>query len=174
MALSASAVAGNCTYPDDIAADGSICGGRAASVRPGGYEPPPEYPAPQTQAEREMAAIAAANADEGLTDVFCFHAEGNNFKQADSNPVHFQIQEKGDIHKVAIIEDYRKEFNWYQNRTDANGTSHIYIAPTDDNGKTIEVLDLSRKTNRIIVVREKGSLTTGKPISLTRYTCPLN
>lgn len=43
MALSASAVAGNCTYPDDIAADGSICGGRAASVRPGGEVPPPEY-----------------------------------------------------------------------------------------------------------------------------------
>lgn len=42
MALSASAVAGNCTYPDDIAADGSICGGRAASVRPGGEVPPPE------------------------------------------------------------------------------------------------------------------------------------
>lgn len=43
MAASASAVAGNCTYPDDIAADGSICGGRAASVRAGGEVPPPEY-----------------------------------------------------------------------------------------------------------------------------------
>lgn len=42
MALSAFAMAGNCTYPDDIAADGSVCGGRAASVRPSGYEPPPE------------------------------------------------------------------------------------------------------------------------------------
>lgn len=28
---------GHCEYPTDIAADGSICGGRAASVRPGGY-----------------------------------------------------------------------------------------------------------------------------------------
>ena len=27
---------GNCDNPDDIAADGSRCGGRAASVRPGG------------------------------------------------------------------------------------------------------------------------------------------
>ena len=27
---------GNCQNPDDIAADGSRCGGRAASVRPGG------------------------------------------------------------------------------------------------------------------------------------------
>ncbi|GEM_PF-1710274 len=42
MAVSFGAVAGNCNYPDDIAADGSICGGRAASVRPGGEVPPPE------------------------------------------------------------------------------------------------------------------------------------
>ena len=27
---------GNCQFPDDIAADGSRCGNRAASVRPGG------------------------------------------------------------------------------------------------------------------------------------------
>jgi hypothetical protein len=27
---------GNCRYPDDLASDGSRCGGRAASVRPGG------------------------------------------------------------------------------------------------------------------------------------------
>lgn len=27
---------GNCQTPDDIAADGSRCGGRAASARPGG------------------------------------------------------------------------------------------------------------------------------------------
>ena len=27
---------GNCQYPDDRAADGSRCGDRAASVRPGG------------------------------------------------------------------------------------------------------------------------------------------
>lgn len=30
---------GNCQYPTDIAADGSRCGNRAASVRPGGWEP---------------------------------------------------------------------------------------------------------------------------------------
>lgn len=46
MALSASAVAGHCTYSDQIAADGSICGARAASVRPGGEVPPPEYAQP--------------------------------------------------------------------------------------------------------------------------------
>jgi len=38
-------MAGSCTYPDDIAADGSICGGRAASVRQGGKVPPPEHTA---------------------------------------------------------------------------------------------------------------------------------
>jgi hypothetical protein len=31
-----SSSAGNCQNPDDIAADGSRCGNRAASVRPGG------------------------------------------------------------------------------------------------------------------------------------------
>lgn len=41
-----SAVAGHCNYPDDIASDGSVCGGRAASVRAGGYTPPPEYSTP--------------------------------------------------------------------------------------------------------------------------------
>lgn len=30
------ALAGNCTYPSDQAADGSRCGDRASSVRPGG------------------------------------------------------------------------------------------------------------------------------------------
>ncbi|MCS2163701.1 hypothetical protein MUU47_21755 [Scandinavium sp. H11S7] len=43
MVLTTSAFAGHCDYPDQLASDGSICGGRAASVRPGGYEPPPEY-----------------------------------------------------------------------------------------------------------------------------------
>lgn len=32
---------GNCDYTWQIAADGSRCGNRAASVRPGGYVPPP-------------------------------------------------------------------------------------------------------------------------------------
>lgn len=31
-----SALAGNCTYPTDRASDGSSCGDRASSVRPGG------------------------------------------------------------------------------------------------------------------------------------------
>lgn len=34
-AIAQSALA-TCNYPDDIASDGSRCGGRAASVRPGG------------------------------------------------------------------------------------------------------------------------------------------
>ncbi|MGE5877631.1 hypothetical protein [Klebsiella variicola] len=38
--------ANRCDYPDQIAKDGSLCGARAASVRPGGYTPPPEYSAP--------------------------------------------------------------------------------------------------------------------------------
>ncbi len=37
VSLAASAAqAGNCTYPTDIAADGSRCGDRASTVRPGG------------------------------------------------------------------------------------------------------------------------------------------
>ncbi|WP_231600444.1 MULTISPECIES: hypothetical protein [Leclercia] len=43
MTASFCAMAGNCDYPDEHAADGSICGARAASVRAGGYTPPPEY-----------------------------------------------------------------------------------------------------------------------------------
>lgn len=35
------AYAGNCDYSWQTAADGSSCGDRAASIRPGGYEPPP-------------------------------------------------------------------------------------------------------------------------------------
>jgi len=31
-----SALAGNCTYSDDRASDGSRCGDRASTVRPGG------------------------------------------------------------------------------------------------------------------------------------------
>jgi uncharacterized protein YgiM (DUF1202 family) len=38
----APAHAGRCNYPDDLDASGHRCGGRASSVRPGGYEPPPE------------------------------------------------------------------------------------------------------------------------------------
>jgi hypothetical protein len=34
--VSAQAMAGNCTNPDDRAADGSRCGDRASTVRPGG------------------------------------------------------------------------------------------------------------------------------------------
>lgn len=30
------ALAGPCTYPTDRASDGSLCGGRASTVRPGG------------------------------------------------------------------------------------------------------------------------------------------
>jgi hypothetical protein len=43
---------GPCRYPDDIAADGSRCGDRAASVRPGGVDgegQPEASPAPLTQ-----------------------------------------------------------------------------------------------------------------------------
>lgn len=40
------AQANRCDYPDQVAKDGSLCGARAASVRPGGYTPPPEYSAP--------------------------------------------------------------------------------------------------------------------------------
>ena len=34
--ISSAAMAGPCNYPDDRASDGSRCGGRAASERPGG------------------------------------------------------------------------------------------------------------------------------------------
>jgi hypothetical protein len=44
--LTQTASAGRCNYPDDLDARGHRCGGRAASVRPGGYEPPPEYSTP--------------------------------------------------------------------------------------------------------------------------------
>jgi hypothetical protein len=46
ISISPSAQAGRCNYPDDLDARGHRCGGRAASVRPGGYEPPPEYSTP--------------------------------------------------------------------------------------------------------------------------------
>lgn len=122
-----------------------------------------------------MAAIAAANAEQGLTDVFCFHATGKHFTQVpDSDPVHFQIQEKGDSHKVAIIDSYRKEFNWFQNRTDNTGTSYLYIAPSDDNGKTLEILDIHKNSNRFIMARVQGDLKSGKAIKTTEYTCPLS
>lgn len=32
-----------CVYPDDLDSRGRRCGGRASSVRPGGYEPPVRY-----------------------------------------------------------------------------------------------------------------------------------
>ena len=35
--------AGNCDYPDDRAKDGSRCGDRAASVRPGGRNPDTDW-----------------------------------------------------------------------------------------------------------------------------------
>ena len=35
--------AGQCDYPDDRARDGSICGDRAASVRPGGRNPDTDW-----------------------------------------------------------------------------------------------------------------------------------
>ncbi|VGP76165.1 hypothetical protein SB5531_01239 [Klebsiella variicola] len=45
------AQANRCDYPDQIAKDGSLCGARAASVRPGGYTPPSEYSAPVQSSE---------------------------------------------------------------------------------------------------------------------------
>ena len=36
-------IAGPCDYPDDIASDGSRCGGRASSVRPGGRNPDTDW-----------------------------------------------------------------------------------------------------------------------------------
>jgi len=36
MALCSDVLAGNCDYPWQSASDGSSCGGRAASMRPGG------------------------------------------------------------------------------------------------------------------------------------------
>lgn len=36
MALLAGQAMAGCDYPDDIAADGTRCGGRASSERPGG------------------------------------------------------------------------------------------------------------------------------------------
>ncbi|MCU3985014.1 hypothetical protein [Enterobacter mori] len=41
--------ANRCDYPDQLAKDGSLCGARAASIRPGGYTPPPEYSEPVQQ-----------------------------------------------------------------------------------------------------------------------------
>lgn len=65
--VSASVFAGNCTYPDDIAADGSICGGRAASVRPGGEVPPPEYsaPVPAPKPIKTVMFVTTAKCDNG-------------------------------------------------------------------------------------------------------------
>jgi hypothetical protein len=40
--LTQTASAGRCNYPDDLDSRGHRCGGRAASERPGGYEPPPQ------------------------------------------------------------------------------------------------------------------------------------
>lgn len=37
LATVAQSAMATCTYPDDIASDGSRCGGRASTVRPGGY-----------------------------------------------------------------------------------------------------------------------------------------
>jgi len=41
--FSMKAFAGNCDYPDDRAKDGSLCGDRAASVRPGGRNPDTDW-----------------------------------------------------------------------------------------------------------------------------------
>lgn len=51
------AQANRCDYPDQVAKDGSLCGARAASMRPGGYTPPPEYSAPVQQQERQINII---------------------------------------------------------------------------------------------------------------------
>ncbi|EPT9873078.1 hypothetical protein ACVTW2_000663 [Escherichia coli] len=67
MAASFSAVAGNCTYPDDVAADGSICGARAASVRAGGETPPPEYPKSDYYTAPIQTYITRGDCDNGYT-----------------------------------------------------------------------------------------------------------
>jgi hypothetical protein len=41
-------VSARCDYPDDLDSIGRRCGGRAASVRPGGYEPPPRETTPSS------------------------------------------------------------------------------------------------------------------------------
>jgi hypothetical protein len=43
LTSSLSACSGNCDYPTDRAKDGSICGDRAASVRPGGRNPDTDW-----------------------------------------------------------------------------------------------------------------------------------
>lgn len=50
MALPAHA--GRCNYPDDLDSAGRRCGGRAASERPGGYEPPPRQSYPDSAPSR--------------------------------------------------------------------------------------------------------------------------
>jgi hypothetical protein len=42
-------VSARCDYPDDLDSIGRRCGGRAASVRPGGYEPPPRETTPSSR-----------------------------------------------------------------------------------------------------------------------------
>lgn len=67
LVASFSAVAGNCTYPDDIASDGSICGGRAASVRAGGEVPPPEYVQPVSDNSASDTYVQKADCTNGYS-----------------------------------------------------------------------------------------------------------
>lgn len=65
--ISSHLYAGNCNYPDDIAADGSRCGGRAASVRPGGRLDAHDAPIPFTwPIELYTSSIISKKIDKNL------------------------------------------------------------------------------------------------------------
>ncbi|MDK4745993.1 hypothetical protein QOY93_11555 [Leclercia adecarboxylata] len=174
MALSASALAGNCTYPDDIAADGSVCGGRAASVRPGGYEPPPEYAAPQSDSEREIAAIQQADKEMGIQNLFCQETYHKWATNPNGEYIHLQWH-KDHEDSINFIDKGLENFTYFQNEVQPNGirtTSFSSDVKAMHLNHTHDALMMQQVDNTLQLI--KAHFENGKISSYKLYACPLN
>ncbi len=169
VCVSVPAVAGNCDYPDELAKDGSICGARAASVRAGGYTPPPEYAAPVVNQDN-----ATQNGD------FVTVTQGYN-----TFPRHFYFKCNGDMNIEFIggnteysAEKDEKFNNFYDvlfihNNHLAGDVSHTFLANSGDDYKLIDTVNAQGNGSEVITgfphVVEFGKLTvnfkSGKAVS---------
>ncbi|EIX9112893.1 hypothetical protein [Klebsiella pneumoniae] len=152
------AQANRCDYPDQIAKDGSLCGARAASVRPGGYTPPPEYSAlVQTAQPLYVGRDKVSDYDDmGLRSI----SRGDNTYPAD-----FEFRCNGDMNVsfaggryISSVEQSEVPDEWY----DVSLVAHNHYLDDTPHQIFRNGEDANISMNKVVNAHGNGVVTVGE------------
>jgi len=123
IAIVPSAAAGRCNYPDDLDAAGHRCGGRAASERPGGYEPPAQNPQSSSPERLQNTPTEVTQLSTAFTG-FCKVDQGANLR-SNHTLTNNVIENTGDAWRMAHVYTVENHDNaLWAYTTVAFGNSH--------------------------------------------------